>query len=193
MVGEPVRLAGDSRSRYRFIARAVVFSVGVCMAAAAVGAALALIGGLVLAVHELAVAITAVAVSAALGRELFGMPIPIPHRRWQVPRTWGTRFWLGALGFGAVMGAGFFTYTQSLVFYLYLVACLLSGSGWEGGAFGLAYGLCFTSAVFLSGAAWRRILPAMQAREALALGRKAGFVGALSSPLLFSLSAVWWS
>lgn len=155
-----------------------------CVAATAVGASLGLAGDVISIAQAAALGVAVVAACAVVARELFEVPLPVPHRRWQVPRVWLRRAWLGAFGFGSVMGAGFLTYTSSLIFYVYLLACLLSGSVWLGGAAGLFYGVSYATAVFAVSAAWRNVSPPDQTERALELGRKARLAGAVISPLV---------
>lgn len=136
--------------------------------------------------------VIAIATAAmVIAREVLGIPLAIPQRRWQVPREWLRHFWLGSLVFGAIMGVGVLTYTSSSIFYLYLVATLLSGSSMTGALIGAAYGACYSIAVFASTIAWLRIAPADQTLRAFRRGRSAALAGAAIAPLLVLLPVVW--
>jgi hypothetical protein len=191
VISEPVRFAGEERGRW--VARAAVFALGAAAGATAIGALLGFVGSVALESHSVGIAVAAATVAAlVIARELGGAPVFVPQRRWQVPRKWlRDRFWLGALGFGTIMGAGIFTFIPSLVFYLYLLACLLIGSAGHGALLGLVYGLCFAGAVFLSGAVRRPAEPVGYADRGLTAGARARVVGALAAPLVISLPVAW--
>jgi hypothetical protein len=191
VISEPVRFASVERARY--VARAAVFAFGVASGAASLGALLGFVGSVTLRSHGLGVALTAAAMATlVIARELGGAPVFVPQRRWQVPREWlRNRFWMGAFAFGAVMGAGIFTFIPSLVFYLYLLACLLIGSTGYGALLGLFYGLSFAGTVFLRGAMRRPESPADYADRGLATGARARVIGALAAPLVISLPLAW--
>jgi hypothetical protein len=89
------------------------------------------------------------------------------------------------------MGVGLFTYTPSLAFYLYLLACLLSGSTATGGLIGLVYGICFAGAVFVSGWRGRSMPTPAQSGRALTALSRARVAGALVSPLVVAMPGVW--
>lgn len=192
MIGEPVRLASNRRHRLALRARACVFAVGVITAAAAVGGAFASLGTALLLPHHLVVdAAVGLLLAAALGRDLIGLPIPVPRRRWQVPRSWMRHFWFGAVGFGLAMGAGLLTFTSSYSFYLYLLICLLIGSATGGIWIGAFFGLCFVAAAYFGTAAWSRTPSPDKAARASALARVVGMIGAAASPLILSIPAAW--
>jgi cytochrome c biogenesis protein CcdA len=191
VIGEPVRLAEERR--WRLVVRALVFAVGAIASSAAFGALLGKAGAVVAEVPHASLVIAVIAVAAVLGREVLALPIPIPQRRWQVPREWLRHFWLGSFLFGAIMGLGFLTYTSSMIYYLYLTASLLLGSALYGSLIGAAYGATFSLAVFMSTAIWLRLAPAEQTAKALARGRRAAAFGAITSPLLVLLPVDWTS
>ena len=129
--------------------------------------------------------------AAAFSRDLLGLPIPVPRRRWQVPRSWMSHFWLGALGFGLAMGVGVLTYTSAFTFYLYLLICLLIGSATGGIWIGALFGLCYAGAVYFSTAMWRRTPSPDKTARASRLARAVGMMGAAASPLILAIPAAW--
>jgi cytochrome c biogenesis protein CcdA len=189
VIGEPVRLAEERR--WRLVVRALVFAVGAIASSAALGALLGKVGAVVAELPRASLVIAIVAVVAVLGREVLRVPIPVPQRRWQVPREWLRHFWFGSFLFGAIMGLGFLTYTSSLIYYLYLTTSLLLGSVLYGSLIGAAYGATFSLAVFMSTAMWLRLAPAEQTAQALARGQRAAVFGAIASPMLVLLPVVW--
>lgn len=172
--------------------RAGLFAIGVVLGAAALGGLLGLVGELLLATRPVvAAAVTASTATLVLAREVGRAPIPIPQRRWQVPRRWLGRFWMGAFVFGAVMGVGLFTFIPSLVFYLYLLTCLMVGGPGYGAAVGIVYGLVFAGTVWLRTAVRGPASPAGYAGRGIGTSSRAGFVGAALAPLALSLPLAW--
>lgn len=186
-----MRLAQDKRQKLQALARAALFALGAISGAAGLAVGLSVIGAALSPAPWVVVGVTAVAIVAVIAREVFALPVPLVQRRWQVPGTWLKRRWLGVLGFGAVMGVGVFTYTPSLVFYVYLLANLLSRSLWAAAFIGMLYGACFAAGTFGGTTKWRFLTPGEQADRAFAFGRKAALAGALASPLVLASSRLW--
>ncbi|HET7128483.1 MAG TPA: hypothetical protein VFJ93_05335 [Gaiellaceae bacterium] len=187
VIGEPVRLA--SERQYRFILRIAVFGVAAVCGGSAVGAT---VGAAATLLPN--VALWAAAGSAAvfaLLHEAFPARIPMPQRRWQLPRNWLTPFWRGAAVFGSAMGVGLFTYTPSAIFYLYLAGCLVAGSVGLSSLLGGLYGLFFFLAVIYGTIAWRYLPAGDQAPRAIALGRRAQAIGLAAAPVIAFLPGAW--
>ena len=117
------------------------------------GAALAasFVGGLAGALGALAGAPWGSAGTALLGagsiaylaRELWGIPVPIPARRAQVPEWWRAFFSpaVSAFLYGLGLGAGFFTILASGTFVVVVTAACLTGSPLLGALLCLPFGL----------------------------------------------------
>jgi cytochrome c biogenesis protein CcdA len=107
-------------SRKRQIVAQVLFALAAVVAAAALGLALGFLGTLLGARHAVYAAAALALVAAA--REAGLLRFPLPQARRQVPERW--RFELPlpvwATGYGAGLGAGFFTYQPVSTFW---VAC----------------------------------------------------------------------
>jgi hypothetical protein len=164
-----------------------------CLAGATVlGSLLGWIGAAWLPSRSIAVW-TAVAAFAAFAvvRESVAPQLPIPQRRWQLPRAWTRSFWGSAAVYGGAMGMGVFTLTPSALFYVYLLGCLLAQSVWLGASIGLWYGIWFFAAVIYATVRWRDSAAGEQATHALRVLRGARMVGAPLSLLLVALPNVW--
>lgn len=135
-------------TRARWVGSLALHALGATVTAAAFGAALGAAGGLLGAPWGRAGAI-AVAVVAVVyaGRELLGLPVPVPQWRRQVPDWWRTFFGrpLAALLYGAGLGVGFLTYLSHGTLVVVAVAVAATGRPWIGAAamapFGLARGI----------------------------------------------------
>ncbi|HEX6262221.1 MAG TPA: MauE/DoxX family redox-associated membrane protein [Actinomycetota bacterium] len=127
-------------------------ALGAGLAAAAFGAVLggggALLGGPWGGAGLWAVALVAGAYAL---REAFGLPVPVPERRRQVPEWWRGR--LGprgaAFAYGLGLGVGFLTYLRHGTLVAVSAVALASGDPWIGALvlapFGLARGLSLTA------------------------------------------------
>jgi hypothetical protein len=141
----PVGYGGRTR---RWLAAVALHVLGATATAAAFGGALGAVGALLHAPWGIAgvVAIAALALAYA-AREAFGLPLPVPAARRQVPDWWRSFFsWpVAALLYGAGLGIGFLTYLTNGGLVVVAGAAVASGSPSAGalivGAFGLARGL----------------------------------------------------
>jgi methylamine utilization protein MauE len=137
---------GGRRSRW-----AVVLGLHVAGAAAAAGAFGAVLGaiGSALGAPWAAAGLGTIAAIGALylAREAFGLPIPVPQLRRQVPDWWRTFFPFAPAAFlyGMGLGVGFFTFLAHGTLVVVSAAALASGSPALGAIlvapFGLARGL----------------------------------------------------
>jgi hypothetical protein len=137
---------GERRSRWW---TAVALHVlGATVAAAAFGAALGAIGAVLGAPWGTAGLVIVVAVAALYGaRELFGVPVPLPDRRRQVPEWWRTFFPppVSSFLYGLGLGVGFLTYLRHGTLVAVTVTAVAGGEPLAGallvGPFGMARGL----------------------------------------------------
>ncbi len=137
---------GGRRSRW-----AIVLALHVAGAAAAAGAFGAVLGaiGSALGAPWGAAGLVAIAGVGALylAREAFGLPVPVPQLRRQVPDWWRTFFPFAPAAFlyGMGLGVGFFTFLANGTLVVVSAAALASGRPALGAAllapFGLARGL----------------------------------------------------
>jgi len=137
---------GGRRSRW-----AVVLALHVAGAAAAAGAFGVVLGaiGSALGAPWGAAGLVAIATVGALylAREAFGLPVPVPQLRRQVPDWWRTFFPFAPAAFlyGMGLGVGFFTFLAHGTLVVVSAAALASGRPALGAAllapFGLARGL----------------------------------------------------
>jgi hypothetical protein len=141
----PVGYGGRTR---RWLAAVALHAVGATATAAAFGAALGAIGALLHAPWGAAgLIVTGALALAYAAREAFGLPLPVPAARRQVPDWWRSFFsWpVAALLYGAGLGIGFLTYLTNGGLVVVAAAALASGRPPVGalvvGAFGLARGL----------------------------------------------------
>jgi hypothetical protein len=140
---------GGRRSSYW--ATVALHTLAATAAAATLGLVLGL-AGMILGAPWGALGAAALALTAALYalREAFGLPVPIPDRRRQVPDWWRTFFSPPAAAFlyGLGLGVGFLTFLSYGTFVAVAVAALLSGDPLLAIAlcapFGLARGLSVT-------------------------------------------------
>jgi hypothetical protein len=175
-----VWLAPQSERR-RAILRAIAFVLGVLVGSLVFGFVLGLAGdaffdGPMATVILVAVTVVTVVVEVAW-RSAY-----VPQFRWQVPRHWLLSRWRGYLVFGVVMGAGAFTRQPSILYYLYPLACLASGSPLLGAVFGGVYGLTFAGLFVYGTIVWRNGPAGGRGDRALALQRYARVVAAVAAP-----------
>jgi uncharacterized membrane protein YphA (DoxX/SURF4 family) len=137
---------GGRRSRWALVL--LVHTAGAVVAAAVFGGVLA-VAGSVLGVPwgAAGVALVAATAGAYLAREAFGVPVPIPQLRRQVPDWWRTFFPFAPAAFlyGLGLGVGFFTYLARGTLVVVATGAFASGSPKAGalllGTFGLVRGL----------------------------------------------------
>jgi hypothetical protein len=190
VIGEPVRLANEKR--HRLVARMALFGLFCLAGAAGLGALLGLLGQAALPEHSLGVWIGVCALALfTLVRETVARALPLPQRRWQLPRPWTRSFWGSAVVYGGAMGMGIFTLTPSALFYAYLLSCLLVRSAAIGALIGLWYGVWFLAAVTYATIRWRDGRAGEQASRALRVLRWSRVVGAPASVLLVAFPAIW--
>jgi hypothetical protein len=141
----PVGYGGRTR---RWLAAVGLHALGATATAAAFGTSLGAVGALLHAPWGAAGPIViAVLAFAYAAREAFGLPLPVPAARRQVPDWWRSFFsWpVAALLYGAGLGIGFLTYLTNGGLVVVAGAALVSGRPAVGalvvGAFGLARGL----------------------------------------------------
>lgn len=130
--------------RRPYLVASALHVAGATVAAGLLGGALGGVGALLQAPWEVATP----AVVAAIGalyfvREAFGLPIPLPDRKRQVPEWWRTFFSpaVAALLYGAGLGIGFLTYLSFGTFAAVMAACLVSGDPVAGALLCLPFGL----------------------------------------------------
>jgi hypothetical protein len=107
---------------------ALVFALAATLAAGSLGYISAEVGMLINSnEHLLMLTIMAPGFLALVygGADLLGRPLPVPTRRWLVPRSFlSLGEGLGGFVFGAVLGAGFLTVVPIVGFYVLLLWCL---------------------------------------------------------------------
>ena len=139
----PVVHGGRGR---RWVALLALHATGATLAAAAFGAAVAAVGALLDAPWDIGLAIVAGAAALYLA-EVFGVRVPVPQLRRQVPNWWRSFFPFGIASFlyGVGLGIGFFTYLTRGTLVVVSVAAFASGEPLVGALvlapFGLARGL----------------------------------------------------
>jgi hypothetical protein len=182
---EPVWFATETRIRRLLIIRLVLFWVAVVTGAVVLAGFLGWLGTTLLPQESLPVAIALGALAGlVILRETVGRTVPIPQLHWQFPREWLRHPWLGAAGFGSVMGAGIFTLQRSALFHLYLVGCFCSGSFGRGALFGLVYGAAYVGA-FARGMFFTKVgEPGLGVDWVASLWTRARWVGVIAAPLI---------
>jgi hypothetical protein len=143
-------------SRRRHMLAFGLFTLGAVLSAAALGAALGLVG-LALGSTWAVAAAAALAGLAAL-RELGLVPFPLPQARRQVPERWHAELPLPvwASGYGAGLGLGVFTFQPVATFWVACAAAIALGRPLVGAA-------CF--ALYGAGRALMVVLPRRGASE----------------------------
>jgi hypothetical protein len=188
VIGVPVRSAANQAGRYS--GRLALFALSLLVASAAMGMGLGFVGSQIVPWGRTLLTATALALGVAVFvREIVAPGLPLPHRHWQIPRSWTTPFWRSAVAFGAIMGTGLLTRTSSALFYLYVFACLASGSATIGVTVGLIFGVTFVLVVIA--ATLRRGPPAAEADFVEALAGRARVAGALAAPMVVTLPGAW--
>jgi len=120
------------------------FLLAATAAAAGVGAALGVLGSVVLPSHP-GIAVLVVAIGLAI--VLDGLPVAVPGPRRQVDERWLDRYrgWVYGAGYGAQLGLGVTTIVSSAATYVALLAAFLTASAPAGaivvGCFGVVRGL----------------------------------------------------
>lgn len=162
--------------RSRWVTSIGFHAVGAGISSGAFGAALGVVGSFLGAPwgRDGVLLISGVALLYA-AREAFGLPIPIPDRRRQVPEWWRSTFSPNgaALLYGLGLGVGFLTYVRHGTLVAVSTVALASGDPLVGAivmaAFGLARGL--SVAVGWSAVSTERVQSVVDRLESLAEGR----------------------
>ncbi len=163
--------------RSDYLAAVIVHIVAATITAAATGAVLALVGrGVGAPWHSAGAAIVGLVASIYLMREAFGLPVPLPNARRQVPEWWRTFFSpIVAAGlYGAGLGVAFATFLSFGTFVAVAAAAVASGDPVTGAAITAPFGAARGLAVALSAARWRdpnTAVSAVEDRAATALPR----------------------
>ena len=133
--------------RRPYLVASALHVLGATISAAMLGLALGGVGALAGAPSEMTpVAVAAVGALYFL-REAFGLPIPLPDRKRQVPEWWRTFYSpaVAALLYGAGLGVGFLTYLSFGTFAVVMAGAIAFGDPLTGAvlcaAFGIARGL----------------------------------------------------
>ena len=143
--------------RSRYIVSLTLHALAATTTAAATGAVLGTIGMLAGAPWRTAgvIALAAVALLYAL-REAFGLPVPLPNARRQVPEWWRTFFSppIAATLYGAGLGVAFVTFLSFGTFVAVAAGAVVSGDPLTGAALCAPFGLARAAAVGVVGARW---------------------------------------
>lgn len=155
------------------IALIAVFTGSLIVTAAAVGAALGLVGEPVSTRIETLPALGAVALLGLL-MELKVLPMSAPYRHWQVPRDWPQKYgpWGGYALWGSTLGLGIVSYIPFVSYHVFLACMLLSGGAVEGAVFGVLYGVGRSLASLVPAIGAARHPHQMRDRAAAALDRE---------------------
>ena len=145
---ETISPVGHGDRRGRWLAAVVLHALGATAAAAAFGAMLGSIGSLLGAAGgPVGLGLVGILAVAYAAREAFGLPVPVPAARRQVPDWWRSFFsWpAAAVLYGAGLGIGFLTFLTNGGLVVVASAAVVAGRPAVGavlvGAFGLARGL----------------------------------------------------
>jgi hypothetical protein len=158
-------------SRKRQIVAQALFAVSAVATAAALGLALGLVGNALGA--ERAVLVAAALALLAAAREAGLVQVPLPQARRQVPERWRAELPLPvwASGYGAGLGAGFFTFHPVSTFWIACAGALALATP-------LTAALCFS--LYGAGRALMVVWPRRRATDpSAAVERLAGRRGAL--------------
>lgn len=164
---------GGRRSRWSMTL--ALHTLGAVVSAGAFGVALGTVGAVLGAPWGTAGGLLVGALALLYAaRELFGLPIPIPDRRRQVPEWWRTTFSARTAAFlyGLGLGIGFFTYLRFGTLVVVSAVAVGSGDPLAGAVvlapFGLARGL--SVAVVWAGVSTERVQRVAGRLESLAEG-----------------------
>jgi hypothetical protein len=130
----PVVHGGRTR---RWASALVLHLLGATVAAAAFGAALGAVGRALGAPWgTVGIGVVVVLAAVYLAREAFGVRVPVPELRRQVPDWWRTFFGFGPAAFlyGAGLGVGFLTFLGHGTLLVVATAAVASGSPFLGAA-----------------------------------------------------------
>lgn len=123
---------------------AAIHAAGAGLAAALVGACMAALAGTVGAPWGwVGSAVVAAAAAGYAARELVRLPVPVPHRKAQVPEWWRAFFAppTAVFLYGLGLGVGVITHLRHGTYLVVLLAASLSGDPFTGALLCLPYGL----------------------------------------------------
>ena len=188
MIAEPVWFAPEKTTRHRYVARVALFWVAAVSGAVALAGLLGWLGAALLPRDSLPVALAlGVLAGLVILRETVATAVRLPQVRWQYPRKWLGRFWIGAAGFGSVMGAGVFTLQRSALFHLYVAGCLASGGIGRGALLGVVFGAAYVG-VFARAMSFTTVgEPGLGVDWVARLSTRARWVGIAAAPLVVAL------
>jgi hypothetical protein len=145
---ETISPVGYGDRRRRWLGAVALHALGATTAAAGFGAALGWVGSrLGSSWGPVGVGLVGIVAAAYVGREAFGLPVPVPSAGRQVPDWWRSFFsWhTAAILYGAGLGIGFLTFLANGGLVVVAAAAVAAGRPATGallmGAFGLARGL----------------------------------------------------
>jgi hypothetical protein len=147
----PVVHGGRNRTYWMAMS---LHTLGAILSAALLGAGLGALGSLMGAPFgETGLYVLAAIALLYLLREAFGLPIPVPSLRKQVPAWWRTFYSRNttALLYGLGLGVGYFTYLSYGTFVVVSIAVVVSGDPLTGALVGGCFGLARSAAVALAG------------------------------------------
>jgi hypothetical protein len=162
---------GGRRGRWGIAVGAHILGAG--LGAAALGGALGLAGRALGAPWGAPALWVAAAVAAVYaGRELFGIPVPLPDRKRQVPEWWRTFFGPTSASFlyGLGLGVGFLTYLRHGTLVAVAALAVVSGQPGLGALIVLPFGLArgFTVLAAAPGVSAEGVSSVMARLDALA-------------------------
>ncbi len=140
-------------NRRRYWSSILLHALGATSSAAAFGAALGALGGLLGAPWGRAGLISLAAIAALyLLREAFGVRVPLPQARRQVPEWWRTFFSpeVAAFLYGLGLGIGWLTFVSFGSYVAVTAGAFLSGDPLLGLAIGAPFGLARAVSVTLN-------------------------------------------
>ncbi|MBW3594242.1 MAG: hypothetical protein KY391_01585 [Actinobacteria bacterium] len=161
--------------RSNYVVAIALHAVAATATAAATGAVLGVVG---LALggpwgNAGAVAVIVVALAYAL-REAFGVPVPLPQARRQVPEWWRTFFSppIAATLYGAGLGVAFLTFLSYGTFVAVAIGAVVSADPILGATICAPFGLARGMAVAVVG--WRSVEPGAAVTSLATAGATAG-------------------
>jgi hypothetical protein len=143
-------------SRRKWGTAVAAHTVGAGLSAGVFGAALGWGGAAVGAPWgTTAVAILTIVAVMYAARELFGLPIPVPERRRQVPEHWRWRFspFVASFLYGLGLGVGFLTHVRHGTLVVVAAAAAMTGDPLVGAAVMAPFGLARGVSLVVTGAA----------------------------------------
>lgn len=153
MIGTITPVVHRRSKKLNWVIAVAAYAAAATAAAGVLGAFLGWLGRLM---HVYQFSMPTVVVPIVLGlalHELAIIRLPLPQRKWQVPASWRVRFhpWLSPILYGAILGAGVFTYIFSASFYVVLIAAALVGDPEKSAMVMLPFSICQSVALFVAG------------------------------------------